>query len=201
MHNAAFANRMRDLGGDVVANMFALTEKADIISFAGGIPSPDALPVERLRCLADEILCTSGKQVLQYATIDGYGPLREWLAAWMADTVLSNTQRAGHLRRAQGIDLAARFSEPRRLCGCGTAYTGCDPIFKTYERFAAVESNEGIIPGPSEEVVRHNPKLLYVVPIQNPTGVTIPADRRKLLRREKARRAHSGGRSICQAQV
>jgi len=189
LHTDAFATRMRDLGGDVVANMFALTEKADIISFAGGIPSPDALPVERLRELADEVLCTSGKQVLQYATIDGYGPLREWLAAWMAETGVRATRENVLVTSGgqQGIDLAAKaFLNPGDCVLVERpTYLAAIPIFKTYEaRFAAVESDdEGIIPESFEEACRkHNPKLLYVVPtFQNPTGVTIPADRRRAI--------------------
>lgn len=189
METTTFANRMGDLGGDVVANMFALTEKADIISFAGGIPSPDALPVERLRELADEILRTAGKQVLQYATIDGYGPLREWLADWMAETGVHATRENVLVTSGgqQGIDLAAKaFLNPGDCVLVERpTYLAAIPIFKTYEaRFGAVKSDDqGIIPESFEEAIRrHDPKMLYVVPtFQNPTGVTIPADRRKAI--------------------
>lgn len=180
---------MRDLGGDVVANMFALTEKADIISFGGGMPSPDALPVEQLRVLADEILRTSGKQILQYSTIDGYGPLRDLLARMVADQGIK-ARRENVLVISggqQGIDLASKtFLNPGDCVLVERpTYLAALTIFKTYEvEFQSVVSDEqGIIPESFEEAIkRYNPKMLYVVPtFQNPTGVTMPVERRKAI--------------------
>jgi 2-aminoadipate transaminase len=180
---------MRDLGGDVVTNMFTVLDKADIISFAGGVPSPYALPVEQLQVLADEILATAGRQVLQYSTIDGYGPLREWIAQWVADRGIQATRDNVLVLSGgqQGIDLSAKvFLNPGdNVLLERPTYLAAITIFKAYEvGFRPVASDEqGIIPESLEEaILKYKPKMLYVVPtFQNPTGVTIPAERRKAI--------------------
>jgi len=180
---------MRNLGGDVVSNMFTLMDKADIISFAGGVPSPYALPVEELRALADEILRTAGKQVLQYSTIDGYGPLRDWIGESVGARGIKATRDNVLVLSGgqQGIDLSAKaFLNPGdNVLLERPTYLAAITIFKTYEvGFRPVRSDEqGIVPESFEEaILRYKPKMLYVVPtFQNPTGVTIPVERRKAI--------------------
>lgn len=189
MEKVAFATRMHDLGGDVVRNMFLLTENPDIISFAGGMPSPDALPAEQLRKIADELMQDAGQQILQYSTIEGYTPLREWLASAVAERGMKATTEQVLITSGaqQGIDLAAKcFINPGDCVLVERpTYLAALTIFKTYEvEFGCVDSDDyGIIPESFEEaIVRHNAKMLYVVPtFQNPTGVTLPAERRKAI--------------------
>lgn len=189
MEKAAFANRMRDLGGDVVTNMFTLMDKADIISFAGGVPSPYALPVDQLRELADEILKTAGRQVLQYSNIDGYGPLRDWIADTVAARGIKATRDNVLVLSGgqQGIDLSAKaFLNPGdNVLLERPTYLAAITIFKTYEvGFRPVRSDsQGIVPESFEEaILRYKPKMLYVVPtFQNPTGVTVPEERRRAI--------------------
>lgn len=187
MEKIAFAARMHDLGGDVVRNMFLLTENPDIISFAGGMPSPDALPAKQLHGIADELIRDAGRQILQYGTIEGYQPLREWLAKHVAQQGIETSPDQVLITSGaqQGIDLAAKsFMNPGDCVLVERpTYLAALTIFKTYEvEFGCVDSDDyGIIPESFEEAIaRHNPKMLYVVPtFQNPTGVTLPAERRK----------------------
>src|SRR6516165_427606 len=51
-----------------------------MISFARGVPTPDALPVEELADCARSVLERDGRTILSYGPSPGYGPLREWLA-------------------------------------------------------------------------------------------------------------------------
>ena len=48
-------------------NVLALTARPDIISFAGGLPAPEAFPVEALRQAADKVLSARGPAALQYS--------------------------------------------------------------------------------------------------------------------------------------
>ncbi len=166
MEKVAFATRMHDLGGDVVRNMFLLTENPDIISFAGGgMPSPDALPAEQLRKIADELMQDAGQQILQYSTIEGYTPLREWLASAVAERGMKATTEQVLITSGaqQGIDLAAKcFINPGDCVLVERpTYLAALTIFKTYEvEFGCVDSDDyGIIPESFEEaIVRHNAK-------------------------------------------
>ncbi|RZL04684.1 MAG: PLP-dependent aminotransferase family protein, partial [Rubrivivax sp.] len=65
----------------VIREILKVTERPGIISFAGGLPSPTTFPVEAMREACDRVLREDGRAALQYAASEGYGPLREWVAA------------------------------------------------------------------------------------------------------------------------
>ncbi|MDP2892446.1 MAG: aminotransferase, partial [Bacillota bacterium] len=102
-----YAKRMEGLTGNVIRDIFKLIEMPEIISFAGGNPSPGTFPVEDVKNISAEILERDGKKILQYGATEGYYPLRETVAGMMgkigisctADNVLITT---GGM---QGIDL------------------------------------------------------------------------------------------------
>ena len=50
------------------------------ISFARGVPTPEALPVEELADCARAAVERDGPTVLNYGPVAGYQPLREWVA-------------------------------------------------------------------------------------------------------------------------
>ena len=75
-----FSKRISQMDTSDLRNVLALTARPDIISFAGGLPAPEAFPVEALRRAADRVLRTQGPAALQYAPSQGFAPLREKLA-------------------------------------------------------------------------------------------------------------------------
>ena len=114
-------------------NVLALTARPDIISFAGGLPAPEAFPVEDLRRAADKVLSARGPAALQYSASLGLSSLREKLAlrhqaqgiSCTADDILmvSGSQ--------QGLDLAGKVFHDSRG-------TGMDPVpedVEGYEKF------------------------------------------------------------------
>ena len=60
--------------------MLKLTEKPNIISFAGGLPAPEVFPVEEFSEACVRVFRDYGTQALQYSTTEGYKPLREMIA-------------------------------------------------------------------------------------------------------------------------
>ena len=80
-----FAQRTQRMTSSVIRELLKLTEKPDVISFAGGLPAPEVFPfaevelASRRRCSAQQ-----GKTALQYAATEGYLPLRELLVRHMA---------------------------------------------------------------------------------------------------------------------
>ena len=59
------------------------TKTPGVISFAGGNPDPAVFPVAEFS-EASQILAREGKDVLQYGATNGYEPLKEYIAKWMA---------------------------------------------------------------------------------------------------------------------
>ena len=68
----------------IIRELLKLTEKPDVISFAGGLPAPEVFPVAEVERATERVLREQGKTVLQYAATEGYLPLRELLVRHMA---------------------------------------------------------------------------------------------------------------------
>ena len=75
-----FADRIADVPRSFIREILKVAVDRSIISFAGGLPNRELFPLEEIRAAADRVLREAGRDVLQYATSEGYGPLREWIA-------------------------------------------------------------------------------------------------------------------------
>ncbi len=78
------ARRAARLNPSVIREILKLTEQPGIVSLAGGLPAPEAFPVEAVREATARVLADAPREALQYAASEGFGPLREWVAAQMA---------------------------------------------------------------------------------------------------------------------
>src|SRR3954464_6445 len=101
------ARRAEKMNPSVIREILKVTERPGIISFAGGLPSPRTFPVEAFAEACAKVLRDDGRAALQYAASEGYGPLREAVAAqlpWQVDPaqVLITTGSQ------QGLDLVAK---------------------------------------------------------------------------------------------
>ena len=74
------SQRAQKLTSSAIREILKVTERPEVISFAGGLPSPDTFPVERLRAKAAEVLTNDPSPALQYGPTEGYLKLREWIA-------------------------------------------------------------------------------------------------------------------------
>ena len=73
----ALADRVTPLKASAIREIFKLLGKPGIISFAGGIPSPELFPTEQWGDLLKEIIDTEGSKALVYGVTEGYAPLVE----------------------------------------------------------------------------------------------------------------------------
>jgi hypothetical protein len=101
------ARRAAKMNPSVIREILKVTEKPGIISFAGGLPSPKTFPVAEFEAACAKVLRDDPSGALQYAASEGYGPLREMVAAmlpWQVDPaqVLITTGSQ------QGLDLVAK---------------------------------------------------------------------------------------------
>jgi len=178
------ARRAERMNPSVIRELLKLTERPGIISFAGGLPSPDTFPIDAMRVACDRVLRDDGRSALQYAASEGYGPLREWVAAslpWAVDPaqVLITTGSQ------QGLDLVAKVlidSGSRVLVETPT-YLGALQAFAPMEpQIEGVASDaEGVDVG-NLTAKADGARFLYVLPnFQNPTGRSMGLARRQAL--------------------
>jgi 2-aminoadipate transaminase len=181
------AERAEQLKSSAIREILKVTARPDIISFAGGLPSPAAFPVEHMQAAFDAALSRHGKVALQYGPTDGYLPLREWIAQRLSKNgaqilpeqvlMVSGSQQALDLLGKVFID------EGSKVLVETPSYLGALQAFSVYRpQFVSLSSDdEGLVP---EQVadVGQGARLLYSLPnFQNPTGRTLSVERRAAL--------------------
>ncbi|MCR4577010.1 MAG: PLP-dependent aminotransferase family protein [Clostridiales bacterium] len=182
-----FAKHMSPITGSAIRDIFKLLCKPGMISFAGGNPSNAALEPEVIAPIAKEVIEKAGPSILQYGASEGWAPLRESTRKYLLDSGVpcEENEVLPTEGSTQGFDLLLKA-----LVDPGDVVLVEDPTFlgalqaiRTYHGVpVGVQSDEcGILPDALEAaIIKHKPKLVYIIPtFQNPTGTTLPADRRK----------------------
>jgi 2-aminoadipate transaminase len=182
---------MSRIKASAVREILKVTERPDILSFAGGLPAPEAFPVEAIARAHEEVLAREGRAALQYGTTEGYGPLREWIAARMRSRGMSAAADQVLITNGsqQGIDLVAKITlDPGDTVVVeNPSYLAALQVFEGYEaNIATVGSDdEGMRVDQLERCIqRSGARLVYLVPtFQNPKGTTLSLARRHELAR------------------
>ncbi|MCW5661307.1 MAG: PLP-dependent aminotransferase family protein [Burkholderiaceae bacterium] len=184
------ARRSARMNPSIIREILKLTERPGVRSMAGGLPSPDSFPVDAIRVACAKVLRDAPREALQYAASEGFGPLREWVAAHLAkqglaaraDQVLITTGSQ------QGLDLVAKV-----LIDAGSpvavetpTYLGALQAFAPFEpNFVSIEcDDDGPLPPSMAALATRAPgtRFAYLLPnFQNPTGRVIPRARREAL--------------------
>lgn len=190
----AFSERSRLLKASDVRELLKYSQNPSVISFGGGLPNPEAFPVEDLKIVFEELLHEGGTPALQYGPTGGDPLLKEALAHLMESRGIdASAERILVTHGAQqALELMGRVlldpgdfvavTEPTYL-GIFTAMAIYEP---TYHGVPADE--EGMLTDVLEEDLKSlskdglRPKFVYVVStFLNPTGVTMSARRRRHL--------------------
>jgi len=180
---------MRQLRPSTIREILKVTAQPDIISFAGGLPAPELFPVDAVRAAANAVLGQNGPDALQYGPSEGFMPLREWIAEEVRQRGIAAkpTEILITSGSQQVLDLAGKLflNAGDVVLTENPTYLAAIQAFQTFEaRFVPVPTDDqGLIPEALPELIRiHRPKFLYTIPnFQNPTGVTLPAERREKL--------------------
>lgn len=158
--------------------------RPEIISFAGGLPSPATFPVEHMRAAFDTVLSRQGKVALQYGPTDGYAPLREWIANSLStdDAKIVPDQVLMVSGSQQGLDLLGKvlIDEGSKVLVETPSYLGALQAFSVYgPQFESVPTDDhGLLPEAVGQIGQ-GARLLYALPnFQNPTGRTLSIERR-----------------------
>ena len=179
-----FSERAQQLQSSFIREILKITQRPEIISFAGGLPSPATFPVEVMKTAYDKVLSDNGKVALQYGPTDGYGPLREWIANSLSTegSRILPEQILMTSGSQQALDLLGKvlIDEGSRVLVETPSYLGALQAFSVYRpEFKSVDTDEhGLVPS-SIDAVAKGARLLYSLPnFQNPTGRSLSVERR-----------------------
>ncbi len=182
------ARRAAKMNPSVIREILKVTERPGIISFAGGLPSAKTFPVAEFAAACQKVLTTDPQGALQYASSEGFAPLRQMVAdrlPWDVDPaqVLITTGSQ------QGLDLVAKILidadsrvlvETPTYLGALQAFTPMEP-----EVLSVASDDEGVEIADLASKVgsgASKARFLYVLPnFQNPTGRTMSEARRAAL--------------------
>lgn len=172
-----------------IRNILKVTDSADVISFAGGLPNPISFPIDALKASVNHAIDESGAKLFQYSTTQGYLPLRQYIAEkynkkqpdlnFTADDVLITTGSQQALELISKVLLnkgdGVVIEEPGYL-GAIQAFTLREPQF-----YGVTLEQDGINVDELKNALKQpNVKMVYTVPnFQNPTGLTYTKDRRE----------------------
>lgn len=179
--NWKLAARAEKMNPSVIREILKVTERPGIISLAGGLPSPKTFPISAFAEACAEVLHKDGQAALQYAASEGYGPLREAVAAmlpWPVDPaqVLITTGSQ------QGLDLIAKvlLDPGSRVLVETPTYLGALQAFSPMEPEAVsvASDDEGVLVDDLKAKAK-DARFVYLLPnFQNPTGRTMTEARR-----------------------
>ena len=187
-----FANRTKGLRSSAIRDLLKVTEMSDMLSLAGGLPTPDSFPMPDLRREADRLLGEFGPRVVQYSATDGVLDLRRWIADHYSTELGRPVAVDGEIvithGSQQALDLLAKIFIHRDdvVVSESPAYLGAVQALELFEpRFEVIPGDEN---GMKVELLAERlaaglrPRLVYVVPnFHNPSGATMSLERRQLL--------------------
>ena len=181
-----FAHRFDQVSGSAIREIFKVIAQPGMISFAGGNPSPAALPDETVRLLSDEVLREHGKVLLQYGATEGYAPFVESLLQYVRDMLKCDIPAVLPVTGStQAMDLLCKalIDPGDNILIENPSFLGNMQCMKLYQaNLVPVDSDEDgmIMEDLEKKILQYKPKMLYTIPtFQNPTGKTLPEERRR----------------------
>jgi DNA-binding transcriptional MocR family regulator len=186
-----YAHRVNGMTASEIRALFAVANRPEVVSLAGGMPYVAALPLDTVGSMIAQLVAQQGDSALQYGLGQGMLELRERICELMADVGIDAHMGASPddvvvtIGGQQALDLVARlFLNPGDIVLAeGPTYVGALGVFQAAQaRVVHVPMDEdGLIPEALEEAVgQYRAKFLYTIPTyQNPAGVTLSEQRRE----------------------
>jgi 2-aminoadipate transaminase len=181
------AERTKRMGVSAIREILKVVSLPGMISLAGGIPAPESFPLDIMQELVSKVFEKYGAQALQYDRTEGFIPFLESLVPFLEKKqVHTSADKILVASGSQGIlDAVGRvlISPNDKVAVEAPTYLGALQAFNPYEpEYVCMETDDdGLIPESLESVLkRDRVKFIYLVPtFQNPTGRTLPLERRK----------------------
>lgn len=182
-----FADRLNNVETSAIRELFKLLGKPGIISFAGGFPDSAMFDVEGIREAAMKALAEEPGGALQYGATEGYNPLREQLAAFMASKGVTVAPDGLIVTTGsqQALDLIGKtlVSPGDKVIVEAPTFLATIQCFRLYGAnvIGAPIDAQGVQVDRLEQLIsEHKPKFVYLIPtFGNPSGATLSLERRK----------------------
>jgi len=180
-----YAQRAKGVKSSAIRELLKITQRPEVISFAGGLPASEVFPAARFQEACQRVLQSRAHLALQYGATEGYEPLREMVAR--------HINRYGIQARSENVLITSGSQQALDLIGKllinagdkvlveAPTYLGALQAFSIYGAdYVAVPSDEdGLRTQLLEAPLRSGPKFMYVLPnFQNPGGTTLAEGRR-----------------------
>jgi 2-aminoadipate transaminase len=194
-YDRLFSSRSKSLKSSEIRELLKLTQSPGFISLAGGLPNPQAFPVDVIHECIEKVFKTNIHNALQYGTTEGLPLLRNVLAERMREKKGIDCELHDILVTS-GAQQALSFVAFNLLDPGDTYITSAPTYLGALQAFHAYQGNCECIPMNDEGIdidsLRRNlkrlhrtgitPKFLYAVAtFQNPSGESISLEHRKEL--------------------
>jgi 2-aminoadipate transaminase len=186
--DSGLARRAKGLGAGEITAILSLAGATDVITFAGGFPDPATFPAGVLRDISARLITEDTGVALQYSATEGIASVRDYVSGRLA-AVQGRAPGTGELLiTSGGIDCLELIAKSYIDTGDvvvveAPTYLGAIMAFRGYEadvRGVPVDDDGlrvDVLAGWLAAGLR--PKVLYTIPdFQNPTGLTMTAERR-----------------------
>src|SRR5580704_1240608 len=193
-YEALFAARTRAMKSSAMREMMALTERADVISLAGGLPDTSTFEPELYAKLMSQVAAESTARALQYGPTEGMAAAVDCIVEVMAaeGTDVDRDEVIVTTGGQQVIDLVCKaLIDPGDVIVAeAPTYPGAVPTFGAYQaEVVQIDVDADGMPIDQLEAVLdqlqaqgRRPKFIYTIPnFQNPGGVTMSLARRHRL--------------------
>lgn len=176
-----------------IRELLKLLDRPEMISFAGGLPNPEAFPLGAMTEIVSHVMRDHGPEALQYGPTEGHFRLRTAIASGMgrrfsAPQEVDNILITTGSQQALNLLCTVLLDPDDIVLTASPTYLGALLTFNAHRaRVQGVATdNEGIMPDALEDQLRalsseaHRIKFVYLVPtFDNPTGCTMGIERRK----------------------
>ena len=191
-YNKLFSQVVSRSKASAIRELLKVISRPDIISFAGGLPDPNLFPTDDVADIMGKVVKDSPKEALQYGTTEGQDCLKKELVKLLKETENIDVKPEEMLvvsASQQALDMTARlFVNPGDaiITACPTYLGALQAFHVAGADIIGAESDEyGVLPEDLEAKLKalqqqgRPCKFVYLVPdFQNPTGTTIPEERR-----------------------
>ena len=188
MFEEFFSKRIKNTPSSFIREILKVTQKPEIISFAGGLPNPISFPQEELKISMNRIAERFGAKIYQYSTTLGLDSLRQYIVdrykkIWNMPITIDNIIITTGSQQALDLIGKVFINEHDKVMVEKPSYLGLLQSFCLYSAdFVQTKLNDdGLdIEELKKTLKTYKPKLAYLIPnFQNPTGLTYSAQNRK----------------------
>lgn len=187
----SYAERTHGMTASAIRALFAVANRPEVVSLAGGMPNIADLPLDAVGRKIGQLVLDQGSRAMQYGSGQGEPMIREQICEVMKleginahpddVTITVGSQ--------QGLDLLTRlFCDPGDVVLCeAPSYVGALGVFRSYQcQISHVAMDEsGLRPDALREAIAAHAaagrriKFLYTIPnFHNPAGVSQTLERR-----------------------